>query len=268
MTGDNGDIKPDHDRSEDIDPRDLRSVLIRRPRLPSRRFDSRESSPSHNRGADRTVRRSHEDDRTQYRGAERRQPPVWPGDDKQPWFRRERGEQSQAEYGDLDRGSVEFPTGAAELNDRAAGLAISTVIPFTLGFIPVIGYFINIAFILGNLFLFQRGQDVGAVAMKLRVVRENGDVAGFFHMWTRNLASVISALALGAGFWTAYSDPERRTWHDKMMGTYVVKDDAEYNLKPRSSSPAARSWFWISILLFVVAPALIYLLASAPVPEQ
>jgi uncharacterized RDD family membrane protein YckC len=93
-------------------------------------------------------------------------------------------------------------------------------------------------------------------------------VAGFFHMWTRNLASVISALALGAGFWTAYSDPERRTWHDKMMGTYVVKDDAEYNLKPRSSSPAARSWFWISILLFVVAPALIYLLASAPVPEQ
>ncbi len=86
----------------------------------------------------------------------------------------------------------------------------------------------------------------------LRVVRDTGELAGFFHMWTRQLAAILSFLALGAGYWTAFSDPRRRTWHDKMLGTYVVVDRPELNALAGTSSSAAIVWFWISVAAAVV----------------
>ena len=93
----------------------------------------------------------------------------------------------------------------------------------------------------------------------LRVVRDNGDVAGFYHMFVRNAASLVSLLAAGAGFWTAYSDPERRTWHDRWLKTYVVKDSSEYRNRKRSSSEIAFSWFWIIMLLSIAVTVMVFL---------
>jgi hypothetical protein len=53
---------------------------------------------------------------------------------------------------------------------------------------------------------------------------------------------------LGAGYWTAYSDNDNQTWHDKWLGTYVVKAGPEVDTLPGTSSSAAKIWFWISLI--------------------
>ena len=94
---------------------------------------------------------------------------------------------------------------------------------------------------------YRRGQDIGASVFKIRVVRTDGEVAGFYHMWTRNLLASLGLLALGAGYWTAYFDENNRTWHDKIMGTYVIWDNSDAKHRPGTSSYGARVGFWISI---------------------
>jgi hypothetical protein len=117
-----------------------------------------------------------------------------------------------------------------------------------------------------DLVLYRRGQDVGAVIFRLRVVRENGDVAGFYTMWVRSMASIISLLAFGAGYWTAFADPHFRTWHDKWLGTYVVKDSEEYETRKRSNSASAFNWFWVTLLI-VVALTVMVVWADPPTTE-
>ncbi len=198
-------------------------------------------------------------------------PPVWPGDEKQPWFRRERGlpplpDTKKGEGEKLD--PEEFPTALADVPTRGRAFGLNVVLPNIVGILPLqlFGLFFGLVFFVVNLFLYRQGQDIGALAFKLRVVRENGDVAGFFTMFVRAQASIISLILLGAGFWGAFSDPARRTWHDKWLGTYVVKDSPEYNTRKRSSSETAYTWFWIIILLFIAAVLLIVL--SGPVAPE
>lgn len=199
---------------------------------------------------------------------EQKTPPVWPGDEKQEWFRRERGmpplpEEKKLGYGD-------FPTGPALPQLRARSWGVAYGLPLAMMLFPVI-FILGIILILANVFFFHRGQDVGSVIFKTRVLRDNGDVAGFLHMWTRAFASIVSLMAFGAGFWTALSDPEGRTWHDKWMKTYVVQDSEEYRNRKRSSSEASSSWFWITSLVFIGAPVLLTILAlmaeSAPAAQ-
>jgi hypothetical protein len=66
------------------------------------------------------------------------------------------------------------------------------------------------------------------------------------------LASIISCAAIGAGYWTAYFDPDHRTWHDKWMGTYVVTARESVDELPGTSSSTAKAWFWISIAVPIV----------------
>ncbi|MCH8088786.1 MAG: RDD family protein [Chloroflexi bacterium] len=116
---------------------------------------------------------------------------------------------------------------------------------FTLG----VGY---LAFFVTNLILYRRGKTVGAHLFHIRVVRDTGDLAGFYQMSVRSAASIISAIPLGLGFWWAFWDAEKRTWHDKMLGTYVMRDTPELNARPGTSSDAAKIWFWLLLVGFVV----------------
>ncbi len=197
-------------------------------------------------------------------------PPVWPGDENQPWFRRERGlPPLPGSDGETDGLSPEdLPTELAEIPARARAFGVSTVLPQAIGMLLApVGLFIATIVLFGNLFLFRQGQDLGAALFGLRVLRDNGDVAGFYHMFVRSAASIISLLAAGAGFWSAYSDPERRTWHDRWLKTYVVKDAPEYRTRKRSSSEIAFSWFWIIMLLAIAVTVMAYLNSSVEVIE-
>lgn len=201
---------------------------------------------------------------------DQKMPPVWPGDEKQPWFRRERGlpPLPESKRGDGEQVDLEdLPTPLAEISTRGRALGVSTLLPVALTFMfPLVGNFVLLLVSLGNLLLYQQGQDVGAMLFRLRVVRENGDVAGFFTMFVRANAAAISLLLVGMGFLSAFSDPHRRTWHDKWLGTYVVKDAPEYRTRKRSSSDTARTWFWI-ILLLLIAVSLMLALSTASIPE-
>lgn len=140
----------------------------------------------------------------------------------------------------------------ADMGTRTGAFALNVFVPGLLGFIPILGIVISIGWNIANLIMYQRGQDVGAKMLKIRVMRSNGDVAGFYHMWSRNLASIISTIPLLAGYWAAYGDPDNRTWHDKIMDTYVIRDNELAANRPGTSSTAAKRWF-VASLIFVAA---------------
>ncbi|MBI3876261.1 MAG: RDD family protein [Verrucomicrobia bacterium] len=67
------------------------------------------------------------------------------------------------------------------------------------------------------------GTTVGGMAMRLKIVRTDGRPIGFAVALVRALASVFSALALFVGFFWAGWSREKRSWHDYIAGTIVVK---------------------------------------------
>ncbi|MFQ5861429.1 MAG: RDD family protein, partial [Dehalococcoidia bacterium] len=96
------------------------------------------------------------------------------------------------------------------------------------------------------------GDTIGLKLAGARIVRENGDLSGFFHTFVRSMAASLSALPLGLGYWWAFWDPWRQTWHDKIMHTYVLRNTDELASRPGSSSGAAVAWFWVLLLLPIV----------------
>ncbi len=125
----------------------------------------------------------------------------------------------------------------------------SALIDFVLGSIP----FVDVPVLIANGIMHRRGDSIGLKIAGARIVRRNGDVSGFFHTAVRVWAAILSAIPLGLGFWWAFWDPWRQTWHDKIMGTYVLRDTEELSRRPGSSSGVAVAWFWI----LLVAPFLL-----------
>ncbi len=67
------------------------------------------------------------------------------------------------------------------------------------------------------------GTTVGGMALRLKLVREDGRPLGFAVALVRALASVFSALVLFVGFFWAGWSRAKRSWHDHIAGTIVVK---------------------------------------------
>lgn len=67
------------------------------------------------------------------------------------------------------------------------------------------------------------GQTLGMKAWRIRLVADDGGPV----RWTRGLLRCVVALlswtCLGAGFWWALFDRERRTWHDRASGTRLER---------------------------------------------
>ncbi|TAJ20467.1 MAG: RDD family protein [Dehalococcoidia bacterium] len=59
-------------------------------------------------------------------------------------------------------------------------------------------------------------------AIGLRIVDAHGNRPGWRRGLIRTAGTWPSALALGLGFLAAAWHPEKRTWHDRMAGTWVV----------------------------------------------
>jgi uncharacterized RDD family membrane protein YckC len=49
-----------------------------------------------------------------------------------------------------------------------------------------------------------------------------GQRPGMGRRWLRAAAALASALVMGAGFYWVLVDPERRTWHDRIVGTRMT----------------------------------------------
>lgn len=67
------------------------------------------------------------------------------------------------------------------------------------------------------------GQTIGMRAWKLRVVDASGAPLRWPQAVLRFVTALVSIAALGAGFWWALFDPQRRAWHDITARTRVVR---------------------------------------------
>jgi len=67
------------------------------------------------------------------------------------------------------------------------------------------------------------GQTLGMRAWRLRVVRDDGGPLAWPQALLRLAVGCVSLAALGAGFWWALIDAQRRTWHDRAAGTVVAR---------------------------------------------
>jgi uncharacterized RDD family membrane protein YckC len=67
------------------------------------------------------------------------------------------------------------------------------------------------------------GQSIGKKVLDIRVVRfADGGPLGWGTALLRHLASYLSALVCGLGYFWMLWDPEKMTWHDKLSHTVVV----------------------------------------------
>ncbi len=67
------------------------------------------------------------------------------------------------------------------------------------------------------------GQTLGHLALKMKVVRSDGELLTMSGAAIRYVGYILAAIPFGLGFMWAGWDANKQGWHDKLAGTYVVK---------------------------------------------
>ncbi|WHZ19696.1 MAG: hypothetical protein OJF55_001845 [Rhodanobacteraceae bacterium] len=67
------------------------------------------------------------------------------------------------------------------------------------------------------------GATIGMRAWKLKLTRDDGARLDVRTALLRFELALLSLAALGAGFWVAWFDAGRRTWHDRVCGTRMTR---------------------------------------------
>lgn len=68
------------------------------------------------------------------------------------------------------------------------------------------------------------GRTLGMRPWRLRVVAVDGSPAEFPALLRRYVMGTLSLLLAGAGFWWAWLDREHLTWHDRVSGTRMRRE--------------------------------------------
>lgn len=68
------------------------------------------------------------------------------------------------------------------------------------------------------------GQTLGMRPWRLRVRTLDGGRASIRALWLRYAVATASLFAGGLGFWWAFVDRDRLTWHDRASGTRVLRE--------------------------------------------
>jgi uncharacterized RDD family membrane protein YckC len=64
---------------------------------------------------------------------------------------------------------------------------------------------------------------IGEMVLKLKVVDLYGKRMSVLRSFFRGITAIISILPVGIGLWYLTTDAKKRTWHDMIAGTYVIK---------------------------------------------
>lgn len=81
----------------------------------------------------------------------------------------------------------------------------------------------GIAFAYQIFFLHWKGQTPGKMALKIKVVTPEGGSLSWGKAIGRPFAEILSGCLLAIGYLMAIWDPEKRTLHDRLAGTRVIK---------------------------------------------
>ena len=68
------------------------------------------------------------------------------------------------------------------------------------------------------------GQTLGMRPWRLRVMPPDGGVPGWRALLVRYAVGTLSLLPAGLGFWWAWIDRDRLTWHDRASGTRMRRE--------------------------------------------
>ena len=85
---------------------------------------------------------------------------------------------------------------------------------------------IGVLFLAGYFIILEGGpgQTLGKKALGLRVVTPDGESIGYLKAFARHIGKIISSIILGIGFVMAAFDSEKRTLHDRMVNSRVVRE--------------------------------------------
>lgn len=83
-------------------------------------------------------------------------------------------------------------------------------------------YLLAIAFGFFGWFWVHGGQTLGMRAWRLKVVDDTGHTVTWARASRRFLAAILSLLCAGIGLLWVMHDRDRRAWHDRLSGTWVV----------------------------------------------
>lgn len=83
-------------------------------------------------------------------------------------------------------------------------------------------YLLAIAFGFFGWFWVHGGQTLGLRAWRLKVVDEHGRTLSWSRAAKRFLAAILSLVCAGIGLLWIMHDRDRRAWHDRLSGSWVV----------------------------------------------
>jgi len=87
-----------------------------------------------------------------------------------------------------------------------------------IGLLAGLGMFV--LYVIWALRLFAHGTTPGKRVLGMRVIKENGDPAGFGTMLLREwIGKIISGMILSLGYLWILIDKDRQAWHDKLAST-------------------------------------------------
>lgn len=69
-----------------------------------------------------------------------------------------------------------------------------------------------------------RGKTIGKMIMGIRIISSEGGNIGFWQSFARWIGYYISGAFLFIGFLWSIFDKNSQSWHDKIAGTFVVRD--------------------------------------------
>lgn len=132
------------------------------------------------------------------------------------------------------------------------GNAVSTMFGVTQelswigGIVIAIYVLLNFLLFMGYYVMFEliwNGQTVGKRLAKVRVVRLNGNAAGFLEIVIRNLLRIVDFLpmAYGVGLLVMFFNRHARRLGDFAAGTIVIKDQAEVTLDALGQQRSTRT---------------------------
>jgi uncharacterized RDD family membrane protein YckC len=112
----------------------------------------------------------------------------------------------------------------ATLIDGVVLFVVGLVIVQVLGKDAGNGLSSLINFVYPVAFLLYNQQSLGKMALKIKVVREDGKKVDLFTAIMREVVGkIVSALPIGLGFLWVLWDPKKQGFHDKIARTLVVK---------------------------------------------
>ena len=106
-------------------------------------------------------------------------------------------------------------------------VATALALPVTRGQVVALrdpgftAYLVVVAFLYFALF-WRRGQTLGMRAWRVHLLTRDGTRLSWPRCAARFAVAALSAAAAGLGFLWAWSDPQRRAWHDRASGSRLV----------------------------------------------